>query len=275
MLVRGRGEGALLVSQPAHAWIAGVLAEAWGAGAFACPEPRPDILCAAALHDIGWLDWEERPELDAETGWPREFLRVPAERHVELWRQGVTRAEAYGLWPALLVSRHGVAIYDRTFDPATSARSAVEAVTEFRAEQAVYQRHLVARLRTGSAREGASPDPDALDRATRFIVAVDTMSLQLCWGLDHDVEVRDVPDASGQGTDLLLRPGPSGVVTCDPWPFAPAEVNLRIPARHLTARVQTQAALDAALATAEPTTIVVRLRREPDAYAAPSATAAS
>lgn len=260
MLVRRDGEGALLVSQPAHAWLSGELGRAWGGGAFACPEPRAEILCAAALHDIGWFDWEARPELDPDEGWPRAFLNVPAERHVMLWRQGVERAAAYGPWPTLLVSRHGVAIYDRTFDPATSAPAAVDAVAAFRAEQGTYQAELVGRLRAAPTRVWPQPEPDLLDRATRFILAVDTMSLQLCWGLGAAFEVRDVPDASGASINLWLRPWGPGVVTCDPWPFAQAKLDLRIPARRLATPVRSQTALDAALAIAEPTTIEVRLQ---------------
>lgn len=259
MLVRGDGAGALLVSQPAHAWLSGELGRAWGGGAFACPEPRADILCAAALHDIGWFDWEERPELDPDKGWPREFLDVPAERHVMLWRQGVARAAIYGPWPTLLVSRHGVAIYDRTFDPATSAPEALAAVAAFRVEQGAYQTKLVTRL--GACQAWPQPEPDLLDRATRFILAVDTMSLQLCWGPRAVFEVPDVPDATGASTSLWLRPRGEGIVTCDPWPFAHETLNLRIPARRLREPVTTQAALDAALASADLVTIEVRLQR--------------
>jgi hypothetical protein len=55
MITRPEGNGLLLISQPAHAWLAGKLAAAWGNGDFVRPWPFEAVILATRLHDIGWL----------------------------------------------------------------------------------------------------------------------------------------------------------------------------------------------------------------------------
>jgi hypothetical protein len=55
MICRPHAAGWLFISQPAHAWMAGELATAWGNAQFALPTPREAVILATRLHDIGWL----------------------------------------------------------------------------------------------------------------------------------------------------------------------------------------------------------------------------
>jgi hypothetical protein len=63
--------------RPCHAWLSGQMARAWGNRRFAAPAPYDEVCLAAGQHDIGWLDWEMKPALDAGTGLPEEFFKVP------------------------------------------------------------------------------------------------------------------------------------------------------------------------------------------------------
>ena len=152
MLLRKEGSGVIAIPQPSHAWLSGQMARAWGNEYFAAPVPHEEVCLAAEQHDIGWQSWEETPALDAETGLPQEFRKVPPDVHVALWRDGVRRARTIGRYPALLVSLHADTIYARYFDFAKASPENARAVRAFLDEQ-----HLLAGA-AGGVPEGGPRD---------------------------------------------------------------------------------------------------------------------
>lgn len=233
MLLRRTHDGIIAITQPYHAWIAGELARSWG-GAFEVPRPRDAIVRSAALHDIGWLEWDADPQVDSDTGMPLEFMDVPAEAHTDLWRKGVQHALIYGLPTALHVSRHGDAIYERTFDAGSAKPEAAAAVRRFLDEQHVFQGAVVACL--AKSPETAEFVAEAiLEFAKRFIAAVDTLSLNLCWGIDRPVEIDDVPQTATTSVALTLTADGPDIVLVHPWPFASPEVVVTIEGRRTDA----------------------------------------
>ena len=99
MLLRKDDLDVIAIPQPSHAWLSGQMARPWGNEHFAAPTPYDEVCLAAGQHDIGLLDWEMTPTLDAGTGLPQEFFRVPSKVHVALWREGVRRARVLGAIP--------------------------------------------------------------------------------------------------------------------------------------------------------------------------------
>ena len=112
MVLRELGDDAVLCfGQPAHAWVAGQLAGAWGNGLFAEPRPRDEVVLAAMQHDLGMAAWDASPELNPETGWPMSFLEMPVETHLRLWTAAPRLALSQSRWVALLVALHGAHLY--------------------------------------------------------------------------------------------------------------------------------------------------------------------
>ena len=58
MIIRRDGQDLLAITQPDHARLAGVFAEAWRDGA------GPSLVAASHHHDDGWVDWEKAPTVD-------------------------------------------------------------------------------------------------------------------------------------------------------------------------------------------------------------------
>jgi hypothetical protein len=243
---------ALAVSQPAHAWISGQLARAWG-GPVAGIERLPELfILAAEQHDIGWLPWEAAPTRDPATGRPYSFIALPRDQHTALWSAGVETARAsYGPHVALLVSLHGLAIYALTPDEKRDPDD-LAAVQRFRAEQEAVQ----ARLRAAIA---ASAEEIAAQRA--ILLALDLMSLVICGTMGRELRrTPPVPLAAG-ATRLTLAFAGEGWerLTVDPWPFRDAAVTVSCPARRLAGRFGDEAAMRAALAAAPVGTVEARL----------------
>src|SRR5437763_8520911 len=108
MLVRRDDHGALLIGQPAHAWISGQLARAWGNEAFGELEPRDPVCLAAEQHDIGMADWDLEAARNPETGLPRSFMEIPIDAHLKMWHTGPRRLLRQSRYAALLTSMHGM-----------------------------------------------------------------------------------------------------------------------------------------------------------------------
>jgi hypothetical protein len=190
---------ALAISQPAHAWISGQLARAWG-GAVAGVDRLPELfILAAEQHDIGWLPWEAAPTRDPATGRPYDFVALPRDQHTALWSAGVaTAAASYGPHVALLVSLHGLAIYALTPDEKRAPED-LAAVQRFRAEQEAMQ----ARLRP----QVAASDAQIADQRA-ILLALDLMSLVICGAMGREPRrTPPVPLADGTTRLALAFPG--------------------------------------------------------------------
>jgi len=246
MLLRSLPDGSLLcISQPAHAVISGQLARAWGGPGFHPPVPLEPVVLACAQHDVAWMGWETTPGFDAATGRPLEFRAFGARYHAPMWSAGVDHAlAAWGLWPALLISRHGNLIYSRFLDRHRAAPEDAAGADAYLADHAVKQAAWARRL-------GAAPAEVAANSA--LLAVVDQMSLIICWGAAtaDGTPAGDAPTAEGGTLPLTLRAVPGGLV-CDPWPFLAPSLQVETEAVHLPAPATyadagaMQAALDAA-----------------------------
>src|SRR5919197_649343 len=240
MLLRRDGDDLIAIGQPAHAWVSGQLARAWGNERFGAVEPWEDVCLAAEQHDAGMAAWEARPTFNPETGLPRSFMELPLAEHLEIWWSAAPLVMTQSPYAALLVSMHGTALYERR-DLARLEPADAEKVHAFLAGQRELQEQLIAAL---------SADPDEVRRNQRLVWTWDSLSLGvlLDWA---PFTLSAVPTADGE-TDIEVRDG-----TLDPWPFAAPEVTLRCDGRRLGGPYGDEQAMRAALASAPWTTVAV------------------
>ena len=202
--------------------------------------PHEDVCLAAEQHDIGWHSWEEAPVLDAETGLPQEFFKVPPKVHIRLWREGVSRARGFGRYPALLVSLHADTIYKRYFDYTKASPEDVAAVRAFLDEQHRFQAQMAQSLRK-DPKIRAQASPEIVERNRLLIAAVDWISLEICWGVITEKKIPEVPMEGNHRGDLILRPGSvPGEITLDPWPFREASLTVHAEGKRLPGCSPTQ-----------------------------------
>ena len=258
MLLRQDGDAVIAIPQPAHAWLSGQLARAWGNARFASPLPFEEVCFAAEQHDIGWLSWEAAPGLDRESGRPQTFMQLRPAIHTTLWREGVHRARIYGRYPALLVSLHAHTIYSRFFNFDKAPPEDAALVRAFLDEQHVLQQSLLATLRTDPAYAEASA-PDAVERNRLLVAGLDWMSLNLCWGVTEETRIPEVPISGSERVEITLRPGADNCVVVAPWPFGAERVSIRVEGRRLPGRFSDEEAMRRALEAADPVLISVSL----------------
>ena len=243
MLLRRDRDDLIAIGQPAHAWVSGQLARAWGNQRFGTVEPWEDVCLAAEQHDAGMAAWETRPTFNPETGLPRSFMELPLAEHLEIWWSAAPLVMAQSPYAALLVSMHGSALYERR-DLARLPPDDAELARAFLAGQRALQERLIADL---------AVDPATVRRHQRLVWAWDSLSLGLL--LDWPpFTLGAVPTADGEA-DVEVRDG-----TLDPWPFAAAELTVRCDGRRLGGPYADEEAMRAALASAPWTTVAVTVR---------------
>jgi hypothetical protein len=227
-------DAVLCIGQPAHAWLSGQLARAWGNGLFPEPRPRDEVVLAAAQHDLGMAAWDAAPELNPDTGWPRSFLEMPIETHLGLWSAAPRLALSQSRWVALLVSMHGAFLYER--------RSQDPGVAAFLTAQQVLQDELRTSLGV-SEREAR--------RNQRLLAAWDWLSLVLC--MDR------LPAEVDAERPMHLESAGGAEVAVSPWPFRTDQVEVRVEGRRLRGRFEDQDAMRAALQAAPWETVEISL----------------
>ena len=234
-MVLRREDGAVVaIGQPAHAWLSGQLARAWGNDRFGAVEPFEEVCLAAEQHDAGMARWDAAPTLNPDTGLPHSFVEMPVETHVELWSGAWELVLPQSRYAALLVSMHGTALYEMR-DLAKLDERQAELVRAYLSGQREVQRRL----------RGSLPDPGAVDRNQRLIWTWDAFSLALCldWA-PHTL--RRVPTAEG-AVDVELAPAGARAARVEPWPFAADRVTVRTEGRVLEGRFADEGELHAAL----------------------------
>jgi hypothetical protein len=228
------GDDVVCITQPAHAWISGQLARAWGEPV----EPRDEVCLAAEQHDLGMAVWDAAPELNRETGRPYSFMEMPLDVHLGLWRRAPELVLVQDRYAALLVSMHGCALYEMRDLERMAADDAAK-VRAYLAHQRQFQDELRASL--GVSEQEAR-------RNQRLLWAWDFLSLAVC--LDWAPAGVDRIPLTGGEQRLSLTPAGDGRLTVDPWPFRERTVDLRCDARVLEGRFEDEGAMHAALQAA-------------------------
>ncbi len=240
MLIRDDGATWTAIGQPAHAWLAAQVAQAWD------PAPRPAVLLGVEQHDAAWTEWDRRPPLRAASRRAASFFEADLEQRLALWRGAAERVVAQSPYAALLVSLHATNIHTRVLDRSGLDAAQLTALDALLAEQEATQQRLLDRLdasRAQAERDGA------------FVFCLDAISLTLC----HGWPARDLPPLDGRA--LRLEWLGEREATLRPWPLAVDAVELALDARSLTRRFDDEAALHRALEETPWTTLRWRLRR--------------
>lgn len=252
MIVRPDGDHLVLISQPDHARLSGLMAGHWGNALFAGPEPRAAVLLAVNEHDNGWEEWDAQPRVNPATGQPYAFTQMPVAPYLEIWRRGIGRIAERDLYAGMLVGRHGMRLVGRRLARAADPPAVLAEIARFIAETEARERAAQAEC-AGRAGWGAG-DEARLETHYALLRTCDTLSLLLCCGPLTPATVEEAPGAgSEERLTLHLTPRDAATLACQPFPFDVPEIHLTVTGRRIPQRVyRSDEELAAALATADP-----------------------
>lgn len=238
MIVARHPAGAVAITQADHAVMCAEFADAWSSlrdSPFAA-----DVRLAAEQHELGWAERDAAPRLNPATGLPFSLRDLPFREYIDAQLVGPRELGERSPYAGLLASLHYASFYRR---PAPwSVRADDRILRSFLARSSHLQAALARRAGVGVE------DPQTVRDA----------GLVRCWdGLSYDLLLDRVPGtrplaplSSGDPAALQLeRRGDR--VTIEPWPFAPARLEVHAQGRLLAGTYGSEAELHAALAAAE------------------------
>ncbi|MBV8378879.1 MAG: DUF3891 family protein [Verrucomicrobia bacterium] len=248
----------ITISQTSHSWVSGQLARVWGNELFGAFGPLEPICYAAEQHDIGFLDWENQPTLNVDTGLPYTFDELAESVHLGIWRTGIYRLRPICSYASLIVSLHFCGLCER-FHRRQNDSDCSE-VSRFLGEQREYQKRARETLSLDSLFAPAIA-PDNLAYHRDLMAAWDLFSLELCRGRSREFKLPEVLLLNGERVDLRLRQRSTAepLWEVDPWPFAVKSLTTFCEGRVLRQRFTDQEEMREALRNAHRTTIRFRL----------------
>ncbi|MEX0938015.1 MAG: DUF3891 family protein [Pirellulales bacterium] len=213
----------LLIPQIDHAHLAGELAGAWGNDRFAPLPGGEEALAAIYAHDDGWRAWDAAPDIDPETGRPRNFLEMPLDTQLAIWRASIDRAASHGPLAPWMVAGHFAALLQGSSSSDTR---------EGRAWLAEFDQRRQSWLAQCNA--SGCCTPAQTDQALAMLQMFDGLSLWFCcaprsephsFGVPAGQHVSLAPDASQDPAETTQR------VSISPWPMATDRLEIRVAGR--------------------------------------------
>jgi hypothetical protein len=113
VIIRTSGDELLLIKQVLiHAALAERIIAAWRRDDFPSLPRHDEILVAARRHDDGWIDEDEAPLVNAQTGALLDYVNAPDDIRRGIWPRGVERLSA-SPYVAALVAQHALHLFDK------------------------------------------------------------------------------------------------------------------------------------------------------------------
>jgi hypothetical protein len=235
MIIRKQPDGTLLVvGQTDHSRFVGQLAAHWGNGDFAAPRPYESVVRAATFHDYGWLRYETSPLLDAATGEPFQFLKVPlTPTQLASYRWSLDWMSDIDPYAGLIVSMHRTGLWKARYD-LIKHPMAYNLGTLNPDIQA-----LVEHYETRQREERARHDEAEVWTNYRLMQVWDLLGLYFCCQDPYDDYVDPVPTGYGEGTDAGTRLSMKALtprrVAFDPFPFDARGLRVQLSSKRLPA----------------------------------------
>jgi hypothetical protein len=263
MIVRKVDGGVSLVRQPDHARQCRELAAAWRPELIGV-QLDPAILDAVLEHDNGWIEWDAKSPLNLESGLPYQFFAMPVTEHLEIFSRGVERASAIDPYVGLIVSMHGVGLYNGRYGlvPAFGRRYLNETeqaqADAFIREQEAIQSRLRERIK-GDSRYRDLAEERAIWDVYLTLQMWDWLSLSCLTGPLQSVKLGPLPSAANV-KEIQFEPAGGESIRLSPWPFAIERVVTTVPLRRLQkTKYESQKLLDRELARSRDDTITFEM----------------
>jgi hypothetical protein len=238
MLVADTEREYRFVTQPAHAALAGRLAERW-VRKDDTSVTTPEVAMAVYNHDNGWWAHDRRPRL-TDDGTPAGVGDVPAKTWVEFYESGTDSVVQLDPYAGLLASMHGSGLRRERYGLTDGPPSDHPSYDEFVDREERRQRQLAAGL---PAEYLAEADETALEtlhevgtvdapgsrlwREYRLLETWDICSIALCTATAGTTT--EIPTAPLR--DIVVEAVDDTTVTIEPYPFEKSPLTVQVPTR--------------------------------------------
>ncbi len=226
MITREYDGQLLVVTQPHHAELAGLLAAHWGNGEFEELEPRGPMIIASREHDNGWREWDNKPTIDPVAGQPWSFATLTYVEHAKLYWRGMLRAAEDDPYEGLMVSMHGRGLYNQRYHTDLALKRVPKdqkekiAVNKVVKDSELLQKRLKRKLLSSSEYRRQATEQQ-IWRNYCLLQVFDRLALHVCWKGQVPYTIHPVPTdyAKGKEHALNFEPTGDGGYKVSPYPF--------------------------------------------------------
>lgn len=233
-----------LITHPDHARLAGAFAAAWGNDMFRRPEPRERVLYGIASHDDGWAARDAHPCITKQgkpsafsielVGKYSAFEEIDLEDYLAVRDRAVRIIAENDPYAGLLISMHTYSLLTEHADRTTIAPKGLCLLDEFLANQRVYQRELMVRVKADHGLADPAKSPEIILQHFKLLQACDNLSLLACVAFDRPADLlHALPLNNGAARKIQVDPIGLRCFRLSPWPFAESELTFEFPARHV------------------------------------------
>ncbi|MCL4245551.1 MAG: DUF3891 family protein [Candidatus Dadabacteria bacterium] len=226
MIRRKDSEEWILVPQHDHAVLAGEIIALWGNDVFTRPRPFGEVVFAVAEHDSGWKEWDSRPKINPENGYPANFMEMESGDQYRIWKGSYLGHAREHPYASSLIALH----FDRFNEKSLSKNPG-------NGKAKLLEREIREFVSANAGVEITPDDLSALPQEVRinlrFVQVGDIVSLTLCHGWES-MEIKDVPVDYDGNAALVKITSPDGFnFTMDPYPFTEPLIKCGVPALRL------------------------------------------
>ncbi len=234
-MIRRRDNPKRIITQTAHGWLAGQFATYWGNENFYFPDDPRELQLATANHDQGWYQWEQNPQVNAENR-PTDFMEMPVDEHLEIWRQSISLAASQSRYGAILISQHGRYLNERRA-AVRNGSSEGEKIQDFCNIHRKWETETLAKLRK-IPYYAKMCQPDILQANVRLLQIFDWLSLLISMDGLSESQVFNVPGAVvDERVTISLIPKSAQTLVVSPWTFRIPSFDVTLQFRQLPVEI--------------------------------------
>lgn len=226
MIRRPYQAGYLLITQPAHAWLSGQLAQHWGYDNTSRPQPYQPVIIATTMHDSAWLEKDNSAILNADKQ-PLNFIEPELDYVESMYGRCVSNAMQIDPYAGVLVNRHVQTIYHSR---KTHKRDPIERLQPLLAELVTQENHAIEQMIKHPVYQHYI-DSATLNHNYRIVRTCDLLSLFVC-GAFPARTIADVPFHYGESfRNLDCELLDDNTLRVSPQLFNQAEITVHLQAK--------------------------------------------
>ncbi|MGI9534389.1 MAG: DUF3891 family protein [Thermodesulfobacteriota bacterium] len=226
MIRRELTNGWILFTQDDHANLAGDIMNFWGNNQFLSIKPFEEVIFAIRNHDIGWLDWDNRPKINKENNYPANFMEMNSEEQKRIWSKSFEKDLDEHCYSSALIALHFSKLNEKSIldNPGDTQSQEMQKKINKLIESVfdIYYNSL----------KDNELNPETMTNL-KFVQIGDIISLALCHGW-LSTELKDVPlDYENNTVDIKLISEDGFNYKIDPNPFSLKKLSASINGKRL------------------------------------------
>jgi len=226
MIRRDKNGGWILITQHDHALLSGQIIAHWGNNNFVIPKPYDEVLFAISVHDSGWKDWDAKPKINPENGYPANFTEMSPYDQSVIWSKCYRSYSKKHSYAAALIALH-FSKFNRSNLKKDPDNKQLELL------QIDMKDVISTELGFNISNSNSDKIPNDIKVNLKMLQIGDIISLTLCHGW-RSIEITETPtDYNGNSKTLKMESEDGFNYKITPYPYDKSKLEFNIIGKNL------------------------------------------